>query len=65
MNEITKDSGQQEVLDSERRINKIVDYIIAYHNPKTFERDYSALLAVSSINNVFKYYDLFQQKKLA
>lgn len=60
-----EDIDKQEVLDSEKRINKIVDYIIAYHNQKTFSRDYSALLAVSSINNVIQYYDLFQQKKLA
>ncbi len=58
-----EDIDKQEVLDSEKRINKIVDYIIAYHNQKTFSRDYSALLAVSSINNVIQYYDLFQQKK--
>lgn len=60
-----EDIDKQEVLDSEKRINKIVDYIIAYHNQKTFSRDYSALLAVSSINNVIQYYDLFQQKKIA
>ena len=60
-----EDIDKQEVLDSEKRINKIVDYIIAYHNQKTFERDYSALLAVSSINNLIQYYDLFQQKKAA
>jgi type I restriction enzyme R subunit len=60
-----EDIDKQEVLDSEKRINKIVDYIIAYHNQKTFSRDYSALLAVSSINNVIQYYDLFQQKKEA
>ena len=60
-----EDIDKQEVLDSEKRINKIVDYIIAYHNQKTFERDYSALLAVSSINNLIQYYDLFQQKKVA
>ena len=60
-----EDIDKQEVLDSEKRINKIVDYIIAYHNQKTFSRDYSALLAVSSINNVIRYYDLFQQKKVA
>lgn len=60
-----EDIDKQEVLDSEKRINKIVDYIIAYHNQKTFSRDYSALLAVSSINNVIQYYDLFQQKKTA
>lgn len=60
-----EDIDKQEVLDSEKRLTKIVDYIIAYHNQKTFNRDYSALLAVSSINNVIKYYDLFQKKKLA
>jgi type I restriction enzyme R subunit len=60
-----EDIDKQEVLDSEKRINKIVDYIIAYHNQKTFDRDYSALLAVSSINNLIQYYDLFQQKKAA
>ncbi|MFT5646702.1 MAG: type I restriction enzyme R subunit, partial [Aureispira sp.] len=56
---------KQEVLNSEKRINKIVDYIIAYHNQKTFNKDYSALLAVSSIDNVMQYYDLFQKKKEA
>jgi type I restriction enzyme R subunit len=60
-----EDIDKQEVLDSEKRINKIVDYIIAYHNQKTFNKDYSALLAVSSIDNVIKYYDHFQQKKRA
>jgi type I restriction enzyme R subunit len=60
-----EDIDKQEVLDSTKRINKIVDYIIAYHNQKTFNRDYSALLAVSSIDNVMQYYDLFQEKKEA
>jgi len=60
-----EDIDKQEVLDSNKRISKIVDYIIAYHNQKTFSRDYSALLAVSSIDNVIQYYDLFQQKKEA
>ena len=60
-----EDIDKQEVLDSEKRINKIVDYIIAYHDQKTFNKDYSALLAVSSIGNVIQYYDLFQQKKAA
>jgi len=57
--------NKQEVLDSTKRINKIVDYIIAYHDQKTFNRQYSALLTVSSIENAVKYYDLFQQKKEA
>ncbi|MCG9792461.1 type I restriction endonuclease subunit R [Flavobacterium algicola] len=60
-----EDIDKQEVLNSEKRISKIVDYIIAHHSQKTFNKDYSALLAVSSIDNVIQYYDLFQQKKLA
>ncbi|MFV5695428.1 type I restriction endonuclease subunit R [Flavobacterium sp. LB3P122] len=60
-----EDIDKQEVLNSAKRINKIVDYIIAYHDQKTFNKDYSALLAVSSIDNVIQYYDLFQQKKAA
>lgn len=58
-----EDIDKQEVLNSPQRIEKIVDYIIKYHNDKTFKKDYSALLAVSSIANVFQYYDLFQKKK--
>ncbi|WP_413998671.1 type I restriction endonuclease subunit R [Flavobacterium sp. W1B] len=56
---------KQEVLDSPKRIEKIVDYILAYHDQKTFNKQYSALLTVSSIENAVKYYDFFQQKKEA
>jgi type I restriction enzyme, R subunit len=60
-----EDIDTKEVLDSPQRIEKIVDYIIKHHNQKTFDRAYSAILTVSSIDNVITYYDLFQQKKLA
>ena len=60
-----EDIDKQEVLNSPQRIEKIVDYIIAHHKQKTFNKEYSALLAVNSIDNVFQYYDFFQQKKEA
>lgn len=60
-----EDIDKKEVLDSEKRLEKIVDYIIAYHDHKTFRRAYSALFAVSSIENLIKYYNLFNQKKIA
>ncbi len=60
-----EDIDKQEVLNSPQRIEKIVDYIIAHHKQKTFNKEYSALLAVNSIDNVFQYYDFFQQKKVA
>jgi type I restriction enzyme R subunit len=60
-----EDIDKKEVLDSEKRLEKIADYIIAYHNQKTFNKAYSALFAVSSIPNLIKYYDIFKRKKAA
>jgi len=54
-----------EVFNDEKRLAKIADYIIAYHGQKTFNKDYSAIFAVSSIANAIKYYDILQQKKEA
>lgn len=58
-----EDIDTKEVLNAPKRLEKIVDYIIAHHNQKTFNKDYSAIFAVSSIDNVIQYYDLFQKKK--
>lgn len=52
----------QEVLESDIRLEKIVDYIIRYHNQKTHNRTYSAIFAVSNIPALIKYYDLFKEK---
>jgi type I restriction enzyme, R subunit len=60
-----EDIDKKEVLDSEKRLEKIADYIIAYHDQKTFRKDYSAIFAVSSIQNVIQYYDIFRKKKEA
>lgn len=60
-----EDIDKAEVLNDEKRLAKITDYIIAYHNQKTFNKEYSALFAVNSIENVIKYYDIFKQKKEA
>ncbi len=54
-----------EVLNSEKRLVKIVDYIIKYHNQKTFSKEYSSLFAVNSIENLIQYYDIFKNKKEA
>lgn len=54
-----------EVLNSEQRLEKITDYIIAHHDAKTFNRDFTSIFAVSSIDNLITYYDLFQRKKEA
>ncbi|SNR50924.1 type I restriction enzyme, R subunit [Lutibacter agarilyticus] len=55
----------KEVLDSPKRLEKIADYIIQHHDQKTHNRTYSALFAVSSIDNLITYYDIFKKKKEA
>ncbi|WP_055448531.1 type I restriction endonuclease subunit R [Lacinutrix mariniflava] len=53
-----------EVFVDPKRLEKIADYMIAYHSQKTFNKEYSALFAVSNINTLIAYYDIFKRKKL-
>lgn len=68
--EITEDTkveaiDTKEVLDAPERLEKVVDHIIANHDRKTHNRTYSAMFAVSSIENLIAYYDIFKAKKEA
>ena len=58
-----EDIDRAEVFSNSPRLEKIVDYIIAYHDQKTFNRDYSALFAVNNIETLIKYYEIFKAKK--
>ena len=60
-----EDIDKTEVYQDTKRLEKIVDYIIAYHSKKTFNKEYSALFAITSIDTLIKYYDIFKRKKLA
>lgn len=60
-----EDIDKAEVFADEKRLEKIVDYIIAYHGQKTFNKEYSALFATSGIETLIKYYDIFKRKKEA
>jgi type I restriction enzyme R subunit len=53
----------QELMNHPARLEKIADYIIANHDRKTHSREYNAIFCVSSIENLVKYYDIFQTKK--
>ncbi len=60
-----EDIDKAEVLNDTKRLEKIADYIIAYHGQKTFNKEYSALFATTSIDTLIKYYEIFRRKKLA
>ena len=55
----------KELLESPKRLEKIVDYILANHDRKTYKRQFTAMFCVSSIDTLIKYYDLFKAKKEA
>ena len=53
----------KEVMESPKRLESIVDYIIANHNRKTHNKAFTALLCVPSIAVLIQYYDLFKKKE--
>lgn len=57
-----EDIDRKEVMESDLRLEKIVEYIINNHDKKTYNREFNAIFAVSSVNVLKKYYDLFKSK---
>lgn len=57
-----EDIDTKEVLNSPDRLKKIVDYIVQYHDQKTHNKAYSSIFAVSSIENLITYYQLFKDR---
>jgi type I restriction enzyme R subunit len=50
-------------MESPKRLEKIVDYIIANHGRKTHSRDFNAIFAINNVDTLIKYYDIFRRKK--
>lgn len=53
----------KELLESDERIGKITDYIIAHHDRKTHAKEFTAMMCVSSVDMLIKYYETFKAKK--
>ena len=53
----------KELMESPKRLEKIVDYIIANHDRKTHSRDFNAIFAISNVDTLCKYYELFKQQQ--
>ena len=53
----------KELLDSPARLDKITDYIIERHPLKTRNKEFTAMMCVSSVDVLIKYYELFAAKK--
>lgn len=55
----------QEFYDNPDRVEAVVDWIIANHARKTHSRDFTAMLAVSSVDALIQYYECFRAKRTA
>lgn len=60
-----EDIDTKELMEAPVRLEKIADYIIAHHNRKTYNKEFTAMFCVSSVDTLIKYYDILQKKKLA
>lgn len=52
----------KELLESQERIEKIVDYILANHQRKTHAKEFTAMMCVSSVEVLTTYYEIFKAK---
>ena len=58
-----EDIDRKELMESSKRLEKIVDYIIANHNRKTHNREFTAMFCVGGTDMLVNYYDILQRKK--
>ncbi|MFN0200359.1 MAG: type I restriction endonuclease subunit R [Bacteroidia bacterium] len=58
-----EDIDTKELMEDERRLEKIVDYVITHHNRKTHSRVFTAMFCISNVPTLIKYYDIFKRKK--
>lgn len=60
-----EDIDTKELLEDEKRLEKITNYILAHHNRKTHSKDFTAMFCVAGVDVLIKYYELFRNKKEA
>jgi type I restriction enzyme R subunit len=57
-----EDIDTKELLESPQRLEKITDYIIANHPRKTHDKEFTAMMCVSSVDMLTRYYECFKSK---
>ena len=55
--------NETEVFEAPERKEAIVDYIIQYHDQKTQNRKFCAMMCVQDIDSLIQYYEIFKRKK--
>ncbi len=60
-----EDIDGSEAYEWNKRLESIVDFILANHDRKTHSRDFTAMMAISNVDTLTKYYEIFRRKKQA
>lgn len=60
-----EDIDTSELLESPERLEKIANYIIANHSRKTHNKTFTAMMCISNVKTLVKYYEIFRAKKEA
>lgn len=50
----------KELMESDKRLKLITQYILDNHDRKTHNREFTAMLCVSSVDMLYRYYELFK-----
>ena len=50
----------KELLESDKRLKLIVEYILENHDRKTHNREFTGMFCVSSVDMLYRYYELFK-----
>ena len=58
-----EDIDRKELMESPKRLEKIADYIIANHNRKTHNNEFTGMFCVGSTDMLVDYYDILYRKK--
>lgn len=58
-----EDIDTKELMESPARLEKITDYILAHHALKTRNKEFTAMMCVSSVDVLIQYYELFAKRK--
>ena len=58
-----EDIDRKELMESPKRLEKIADYIIANHNRKTHNKEFTGMFCVGSTDMLVDYYDILHRKK--
>lgn len=54
---------EKEVMEAPERLDAITEYIITNHNRKTHSKEFTAIMCVSNVETLIKYYQLFKSKE--